>query len=46
LAAALRQSGFQLEDVSGLHYNPITRRASIGSNTAVNYLMTARRPDV
>jgi 2-polyprenyl-6-hydroxyphenyl methylase/3-demethylubiquinone-9 3-methyltransferase len=46
LAAALRQSGFQLEDVSGLHYNPITRRASIGSNTAVNYLMMARRPDV
>ena len=46
LAVALRQSGFQLEDVSGLHYNPITRRASIGSNTAVNYLMTARRPDV
>jgi 2-polyprenyl-6-hydroxyphenyl methylase/3-demethylubiquinone-9 3-methyltransferase len=46
LAVALRQSGFQLEDVSGLHYNPITRRASIGSNTAVNYLMMARRPDV
>lgn len=46
LATALRQSGFQLEDVSGLHYNPITRRASIGSNTAVNYLMMARRPDV
>ena len=46
LAAALRQSGFQLEDVSGLHYNPLTRKASIGSNTAVNYLMAARKPDV
>ena len=46
LAAALRQSGFQLEDVSGLQYNPLTRKASIGSNTAVNYLMTARKPDV
>jgi len=46
LAAALRQSGFQLEDVSGLHYNPVTRKASIGSSTAVNYLMTARKPDV
>lgn len=46
LAAALRQSGFQLEDVSGLQYNPLTRKASIGSNTAVNYLMAARKPDV
>ncbi|MFZ9348778.1 MAG: bifunctional 2-polyprenyl-6-hydroxyphenol methylase/3-demethylubiquinol 3-O-methyltransferase UbiG [Arenimonas sp.] len=46
LAAALRQSGFQLEDVSGLQYNPLTHKASIGSNTAVNYLMAARKPDV
>jgi 2-polyprenyl-6-hydroxyphenyl methylase/3-demethylubiquinone-9 3-methyltransferase len=46
LAAALRQSGFQLEDVSGLQYNPLTRKASIGSNTVVNYLMAARKPDV
>ena len=46
LAAALRQSGFQLEDISGLQYNPLTRKASIGSNTAVNYLMAARKPDV
>jgi 2-polyprenyl-6-hydroxyphenyl methylase/3-demethylubiquinone-9 3-methyltransferase len=46
LAAALRQSGFQLEDVSGLLYNPLTRTARVGSNTSVNYLMTARKPDV
>ena len=46
LAAALRHAGFVPEDVSGLHYNPMTRKASIGSNTSVNYLMTARKPDV
>lgn len=46
LASALRQAGFALEDVSGLHYNPLTRTASVGSNTSVNYLMTARKPDV
>ena len=46
LASALRYAGFVLEDVSGLHYNPLTRTASVGSNTSVNYLMTARKPDV
>ena len=46
LASALRHAGFVLEDVSGLHYNPLTRTASVGSNTSVNYLMTARKPDV
>ena len=46
LASALRQAGFVLEDVSGLHYNPLTRTARVGSNTSVNYLMTARKPDV
>ena len=46
LASALRHAGFVLEDVSGLHYNPLTRTASVGSNTFVNYLMTARKPDV
>lgn len=44
LAAALRTAGFELRDVSGLSYNPITRRAAITGNAAVNYLMAAEKP--
>ncbi len=46
LAAALRAAGFELRDVSGLSYNPITRRAAITGNAAVNYLMAAEKPNV
>lgn len=46
LAAALRATGFALRDVSGLSYNPITRRAAVTANTAVNYLMAAEKPHV
>ena len=42
LAAALRASGFALEDVSGLGYNPFTRRAFVAQNVQVNYLACAR----
>ena len=41
LAAWLRDAGLQLEDVSGLHYNPLTRRATLGRRTDVNYLACA-----
>ena len=44
LAAALRASGLELEDVSGLAYNPLTRRAWITQSVQVNYLACARRP--
>ncbi|KAA2285493.1 bifunctional 2-polyprenyl-6-hydroxyphenol methylase/3-demethylubiquinol 3-O-methyltransferase UbiG [Arenimonas fontis] len=44
LAAWLRAAGLQLEDVSGLHYDPLRRRASVGGHTAVNYLACAVRP--
>ena len=44
LAAWLRAAGLQLEDVSGLHYNPLTRSASLGRRTEVNYLACAVRP--
>lgn len=46
MAAALRAAGFELRDVSGLSYNPITRRAAITGNAAVNYLMAAEKPHV
>jgi 2-polyprenyl-6-hydroxyphenyl methylase/3-demethylubiquinone-9 3-methyltransferase len=44
LAGWLRAAGLELEDVSGLHYNPITRRATLGRRTDVNYLACAVKP--
>lgn len=44
LATALRAAGLELEDVSGLAYNPVTRRARITQSTQVNYLACARKP--
>ncbi|MEO7065581.1 MAG: bifunctional 2-polyprenyl-6-hydroxyphenol methylase/3-demethylubiquinol 3-O-methyltransferase UbiG [Rhodanobacter sp.] len=44
LGRLLRQSGLQLEDVSGLAYNPLQRKAWLSRITAINYLLCARRP--
>jgi len=44
LARSLRASGFELEDLRGLAYNPFSRRARLISNTAVNYLACAYKP--
>ncbi len=44
LARCLRASGFELEDLRGLAYNPFSRRARLISNTSVNYLACARKP--
>jgi len=44
LAAALRASGLDLEDLSGIGYNPYSRRARIVKSTQVNYLACARKP--
>lgn len=46
LAVCLRAIGFQLHDISGLNYNPLTRKASLSKNTSVNYLMYAEKPNV
>lgn len=43
LGRLLRQAGLQLEDVSGMGYNPLTRKAWISRFTAVNYLLAARK---
>jgi 2-polyprenyl-6-hydroxyphenyl methylase / 3-demethylubiquinone-9 3-methyltransferase len=43
LTAWLRHAGMEPLDVSGLHYNPLTRRAWVGQGTAVNYLACAVR---
>jgi 2-polyprenyl-6-hydroxyphenyl methylase/3-demethylubiquinone-9 3-methyltransferase len=44
LGAWLRAAGLELEDVSGLQYDPIRRSARVGGGTAVNYLACARKP--
>jgi 2-polyprenyl-6-hydroxyphenyl methylase/3-demethylubiquinone-9 3-methyltransferase len=44
LAAWLRAAGLQLAEVSGLHYNPLSRRATLGRRTDVNYLVHAVKP--
>ena len=44
LAAALRDAGLELEDLSGLAYNPFSRRAHVVKNTQVNYLACAIKP--
>ena len=44
LARLLRQAGLELEDVSGLGYNPLNRKAWLSRFTAVNYLLCARKP--
>jgi 2-polyprenyl-6-hydroxyphenyl methylase/3-demethylubiquinone-9 3-methyltransferase len=44
LAHLLRQAGLELEDVSGLGYNPLNRKAWLSQFTAVNYLLCARKP--
>ncbi len=44
LAAWLREAGLELEDVSGLAYDPWRRRAWISRYTGVNYLACARKP--
>ncbi len=36
-------SGLSFKDLTGLHYNPILRKYSMGGNTHVNYLMHFRK---
>lgn len=45
LAAWLRAAGLELEDVSGLAYEPWRNAARITRRTDVNYLACARKPD-
>ncbi|MFO7339494.1 MAG: bifunctional 2-polyprenyl-6-hydroxyphenol methylase/3-demethylubiquinol 3-O-methyltransferase UbiG [Lysobacteraceae bacterium] len=45
LAAWLREAGLQLEDVSGLFYDPLCQRAWLSRRTEVNYLACAVKPE-
>lgn len=40
----LRQAGLELQDMTGLSYNPLSRRYRLGRNIDVNYMLHARRP--
>lgn len=42
LGRLMRHAGLEVEDVSGLGYNPINRKAWISRFTSVNYLISAR----
>jgi 2-polyprenyl-6-hydroxyphenyl methylase/3-demethylubiquinone-9 3-methyltransferase len=43
VAGMLRRFDLEMEDIRGLAYNPLTRNASLSSNTAVNYVLAARK---
>jgi 2-polyprenyl-6-hydroxyphenyl methylase/3-demethylubiquinone-9 3-methyltransferase len=45
LSAWLRDAGFVVQDIVGLHYNPVTRSVMLGGNVKVNYLVHAVKPD-
>lgn len=44
LAALLRKAGLTLDEVSGIAYNPLSRKAWLTRHTAVNYLVAASKP--
>src|SRR5690606_9381040 len=43
LAAAARQAGLTVSQLSGMEYNPITDHYKLSTDTSVNYLMATRR---
>jgi 2-polyprenyl-6-hydroxyphenyl methylase/3-demethylubiquinone-9 3-methyltransferase len=40
-----RQAGLELQDMTGLSYNPLTRRYSLSTDLDVNYMLHTRRSD-
>jgi 2-polyprenyl-6-hydroxyphenyl methylase/3-demethylubiquinone-9 3-methyltransferase len=40
----VRDSGLEVKDITGLHYNPLTRSVLLGGNVKVNYLLHAVKP--
>ncbi|RMG50621.1 MAG: bifunctional 2-polyprenyl-6-hydroxyphenol methylase/3-demethylubiquinol 3-O-methyltransferase UbiG [Gammaproteobacteria bacterium] len=45
LSAWAREAGLQVEDVTGMQYNPLLRSYRLGDDVGVNYLMACRLPD-
>jgi 2-polyprenyl-6-hydroxyphenyl methylase/3-demethylubiquinone-9 3-methyltransferase len=44
LSAWLRAAGLVVHDITGLHYNPLTKSVKLGGGVAVNYLVHAEKP--
>ncbi len=44
LARLLRRAGLSLDEVTGIAYNPLSRKASLTHRTDVNYLVAASKP--
>lgn len=44
LSTWARAGGLVVEDIAGLHYNPLTRSVMLGGNVQVNYLVHASKP--
>ncbi len=40
----VREAGLTVEDICGLHYNPLTRSVMLGGGVKVNYLMHVMKP--
>ncbi|MGA9992930.1 MAG: bifunctional 2-polyprenyl-6-hydroxyphenol methylase/3-demethylubiquinol 3-O-methyltransferase UbiG [Thiobacillaceae bacterium] len=45
LARMVREAGLELQDLSGMSYNPLTKVYKLGTDTAVNYLIACRKDD-
>jgi 2-polyprenyl-6-hydroxyphenyl methylase/3-demethylubiquinone-9 3-methyltransferase len=45
LALAARSAGLVVDELAGLHFNPLTRAYHLGGNVDVNYLASATRPE-
>ena len=46
LAGFIRAAGLELVDMTGMHYNPLTRQYSLSNkNVDVNYLVACRKPE-
>lgn len=45
LGTAIRAAGLDLTDLTGLHFNPLTKTYALNGNVDVNYFACARRPE-
>jgi len=44
MVAWIRANGVEVKTLSGIHYNPLTQRATLARDTSVNYLLAAWKP--
>jgi 2-polyprenyl-6-hydroxyphenyl methylase/3-demethylubiquinone-9 3-methyltransferase len=44
LSTYIRESGLEVVDMIGLHFNPLFDRYSLGPNVDVNYMFAVKKP--